>query len=118
LLYAHQDRHAVEGSMEPDLRLDVYSGFGVVDLKPRTFSIFARVDRYNDPCPDCSDIAYLPIDTSAPFTLALAGVEYYIHPSVRFSPNVEWVAYSAPKTAGSVTPKDDVVWRATFYWAW
>ena len=118
LLYAHQDRHAVGGSMEPDLRLDVYSGFGVVDLKPRTFSVFARLDRYDDPCPDCSDIAYLPIDTSAPFTLALAGVEYYIHPSVRFSPNVEWVAYSAPKTAGSATPKDDVVWRATFYWAW
>ena len=117
-LYSHQQRQAVEGSTAPDLSLDIYSGFGVVDLKPKKLSVFARVDRYDDRCPDCSDIAYLPIDTSAPFTLMLAGVEYYIHSSVRFSPNVEWVAYSAPNAAGAATPKDDVVWRATFYWAW
>ena len=82
------------------------------------FSVFARVDRYDDPCPDCSGIDYLPIDTSAPFTLFLAGVEYYLLPSVRFSPNVEWVTYSSPEQAGAARPKDDLVWRATFYWAW
>ncbi len=117
-VYSRQERPAVEGSTAPDLGLDLFSGFGVVDLKPRKFSAFARVDRYADPCPDCASIDYLPIDTSAAFTMLLAGLEYYIHPSVRFSPNVEWVAYSAPETAGVATPKDDVVWRATFYWAW
>jgi hypothetical protein len=117
-LYARQERDAVEGSTAPDLSLDIYSGFGVIDLKPQKFSVFGRVDRYDDPCPDCASIDYLPIDTSTKFTLVVAGAEYYLIPSVRFSPNVEWVNYSAPQQAGLATPRDDLVWRATFYWAW
>ena len=117
-LYSRQARHAAEGSADPDLALNIYSGFAVADLKPHRFSVFARVDRYDDPCPDCSDIDYLPIDTTGKFTLLIAGVEYYLHPSVRFTPNVEWVKYSAPADPAIVRPKDDVVWRATFYWVW
>lgn len=117
-LYSRQARHAAEGPAGPDLALDVYSGFAVADLKPKKVSVFARVDRHGDPCPDCSNIDYLPISTDAPFTLVVTGVEYYIHPSVRFSPNVEWVHYSAPADSAIAQPKDDLVWRATFYWAW
>jgi hypothetical protein len=116
--YALQQRHAKDGTPDPDLRLDIYSGFVVADLKPRKFSVFARVDRHDDPCPDCASIDYLPIDTTTKFTLLIAGAEYYLIPSVRFSPNVEWVAYSSPDKAGAATPKDDIVWRATFYWVW
>jgi hypothetical protein len=115
--YAHQERAAPAGSATPNLRLDVYSGFVVADLKPRTLSAFARVDRHADPCPDCAAIDYLPIDSSSPFTLVLAGVEYYIHPAVRFSPNVEWVHYGTPSPP-ALKPEDDVVWRATIYWVW
>jgi len=32
--------------------------------------------------------------------------------------SVEWVHYSAPADSAIAKPKDDVVWRATFYWAW
>jgi hypothetical protein len=117
-LYSHQARDAAEGSTAPDLRLDVYSGFGVVDLKPQKFSVFARVDRYADPCPDCPNIDYLPIASVSPFTLVIAGAEYYLHPSVRFSPNVEWVRYSTPADPAVTKPGDDIVWRATFYWVW
>ena len=117
-LYSRQERQAVEGSTAPDLSLDIYSAFGVVDVRPRKLSAFARVDRYDDPCPDCSGIDYLPIDTSAKFTMFLAGAEYFLIPSVRFSPNVEWVTYGSPDKAGAVAPADDVVWRATFYWTW
>jgi hypothetical protein len=116
--YAYQKRNAPTGTTVNDLSLDIYSGFAVADLKPQKVSLFARVDRYNDPCPDCSGIDYLPIDTSAKFTMFLAGLEYYVIPSVRFSPNVEWVNYGSPAKAGAETPKDDVVWRATFYWTW
>jgi hypothetical protein len=116
--YAHQKRNAAAGSTSPDLELDIYSGFAVADLKSQKFSLFARVDRYNDPCPDCSGIDYLPIDTSAKFTMFLAGAEYYLIPAVRFSPNVEWVAYGTPAQPGLPAPKDDIVWRATFYWVW
>lgn len=116
--YAYQKRNAAAGSASPDLELDIYSGFAVADLKAQKFSVFARVDRHADPCPDCAGIDYLPIDTSVPFTLFLAGVEYFLLPSVRFSPNVEWVAYGSPEQAGAARPKDDLVWRATFYWVW
>ena len=32
--------------------------------------------------------------------------------------NVERVAYGAPADPATAKPKDDVVWRATFYWVW
>ena len=116
--YSYQKRRAAAGTTARDLSLDIYSGFAVFDPRPQKLSVFARVDRYNDACPDGSAIDYLPIDTSAPFTTLITGIEYYIHPSVRFSPNVEWVAYSTPASPGTPKPEDDVVWRATFYWTW
>ena len=116
--YALQQRHARDGTSDPDLRLDIFSGFVVADLKPQKFSVFARVDRFADPCPDCASSDYLPIDTTTEFTLLIAGAEFYVIPSVRFSPNVEWVAYSAPADSAIAKPKNDIVWRATFYWVW
>jgi hypothetical protein len=75
-----------------------------------------RVDRYTEACPDCSGIDFLPIATNAPFTMVLAGVEYFVVPSVRFSPNIEWVGYDSPVTGSE--PKNDAVARLTFYWTW
>ena len=115
--YARQIRQAPSGAPGPDLRLDLLSAFAVADVRPRKWSVFARVDRHADPCPNCAAIDYLPISTEAPFTMLVAGAEYFLLPSVRFSPNVEWVTYSAPKT-GAEAPGDDVVWRVTFFWSW
>jgi hypothetical protein len=115
--YARQVRHAPSGATGPDLRLDLASAFAVAELEPAKWSVFARVDRLADPCPDCATIDYLPADTKAPFTLLVAGAEYFLLPSVRFSPNVEWVNYRAPGT-GAQAPGDDVVWRLTFFWSW
>lgn len=115
--YSFQKRRAAAGLGGPDTNLDVYSGFGVYDIRPEKVSLFARVDRFNDPCADCGDIDYLPIDTHSPFTLTVAGLEYYIHPSVRLSPNIEYVAYGAP--AGlAAQPRNDMALRLTFYWVW
>ena len=61
-------------------------------------------------------IDYLPIAGIGAFTLTIAGFEYYIHPSVRFSPNVELVSYSEPVTGTKATK--DTVARLTFYWVW
>lgn len=115
--YSFQKRRAAEGTTAADVELDVYSAFAVFDLKPRVSSLFVRVDRFNDPCSDCSGIDYLPIDTKGPFTMTLAGIEYALLPSVRFSPNVEWVNYSEPEN-GSPAPKKDLAARLTFYWTW
>ena len=114
--YTTQKRAAPAGSTAADIDLDIMSGFGVVDLKAGSTSAFVRVDRYDDPCADCAGIDYLPIDTTQPFTMTLAGVEYLLHPSVRISPNVEWVKYSKPE-GGATAPKDDLALRLTFFWS-
>lgn len=115
--YSRQTRRAPEGTTAADLELDVFSGFGVFDVKPDKVSAFLRVDRYNDPCPDCAGIDYLPIDTTQPFTLTLAGIEYALHPAVRISPNIEWVKYGS-RAGSTTTPADDLAARLTFFWAW
>ena len=99
-----------------DTDLTILSGFGVFDMKPKTVTAFARVDRMTDPCSDCGAIDYLPIATTNPFTFVLAGIDYALHPQVRISPNVEWVGYSDRN--GIVTPKNDTAARITFSFAW
>ncbi len=116
--YSYQKRQAAEGTTAPDVEQTLVSVFGVYDATPQKLSAFARLDFYTDPCPQCSGIDYLPIDTSATFTTAIAGIEYYVNPSVRFSPNVEWVRYGTPANAALSAPDDDLVARATFYWTW
>ena len=115
--YSFQKRRAAAGVGGPDTNLDIYSGFGVYDIRPEKFSLFARVDRFDDPCADCGGIDYLPIETSSPFTLTIAGLEYYIHPAVRLSPNIEYVAYGAPVGQALQAP-NDLALRLTFYWVW
>jgi len=117
--YSYQNRQAAEGSTAEDVEQDLVSVFGVWDPKPQKFSAFLRLDFYDDPCGlGCIGIDYLPISGDARFTTTIAGIEYYIHPSVRFSPNVEWVTYGTPGQAGVSTPGDDIVARATFFWTW
>lgn len=109
--YSYQKRRALSGDSE----LNLLSGFGVVDLRPKLLSAFARVDRMNDPCGDCAGIDYLPIAPTHPFTTTIAGVEYWLHPAVRISPNVEWVVYGKEGTLPK--PANDTVGRLTFYWS-
>jgi hypothetical protein len=118
LLYSFQKRRAADDGSTSEVNLDLISAFGVVDLKPQKISAFVRLDRHADPCSNCADVDYLPIDPSAAFTLTIAGIEYYIHPSVRFSPNIEWVAYGTPRAANVTHPTNDLVVRLTFFWVW
>jgi len=116
--YSYQRRKAITGSTAQDLTLDIFSGFGVVDLKPNRFSMFVRVDRYDDACADCSGLDYLPMSAAAPFTMTMAGLEYYLLPTVRFSPNIQYVTYGTPESANIPKPKNELACRATFYWTW
>lgn len=112
--YARQSRKAAEGTAGPDVDLDVFSAFGVVDLLENRGAAFLRVDRYADPCVDCGAIDYLPIATTEPFTMTIAGFEYRLHPAVRVSPNIEWVTYGG----GDSAPESDLAARLTFFWSW
>lgn len=115
-LYTMQKRKIANGA-GPDIDLNIASGFGVFDVKRQKLTLFARVDKVNDPCSDCSGIDYLPIANSAPFLTAIAGLEYYLQPSLRVSPNIEYVTYDDPPS-GAPKPRRTSVARLTFYWAW
>ena len=109
-------RRSTAGGVGVRTDLDIYSGFGVLEMPQRKLSFFVRLDRFDDPCADCEPMEYLPISPNAPFTLTIAGMEYHILPNVRVGPNIEHVAYSTP-SAGA-RPKNDTVARFTFYWNW
>jgi hypothetical protein len=113
--YTFQRREPGDAAGE-NTDLDIFSGFGVVDMPRGKSSFYVRVDRFADACTDCTAMDYLPIAGNAPFTLTIAGMEYFILPSVRVGPNVEYVAYGAATTGAK--PKNDAVARFTFYWSW
>jgi len=115
--YVRNIRRPAAGTADTAVDIDIFSGFGVWNVKPDKVSIFARVD-HSTANPDADGIDYLPIDRGSPFTMGLAGIEYFLLPSVRVSPNVEFVRYGPPKAGGSVTPKHDLVMRLSFYWSW
>ena len=115
--YVHHTRQPNAGTSNPVTTINVTSGFGVWIVKPIKFTVFGRFD-HSDANPDASGIDYLPIYNKAAFNLGVAGVDYYIHPSVRLSPNVEWVNYGTAITGGTKPAKNDVVFRATFFWTW
>ena len=120
--YTYQKRRPANNTTAADIDLDIYSVFGVYDLKVQKYSVFVRYDRFDDACGDCAGnppaVDYLPLDSTAPFGLTIAGFEYYLIPSLRFSPNIEYVSYSNPTNPALTRPKNDNVFRMTFYWTW
>jgi hypothetical protein len=115
--YLWQERKPTAGTTAPSVNVSVVSGFGVFTVRPQKVVLFGRLDRVLDPLPD-GGLDYLPISTASPFTFGVAGVEFFLHPSVRFAPNVEFVNYGTPRNTAIEQPKNDVVLRATFYWTW
>ena len=116
LMYLYQQRQAGSVANATGLDLDVYSGFAVWDLVPKKWTLFGRVDRFDDPNPDGPRIDYLPLSALAPFTLTIAGVDWALYGTLRLSPNVEWVTYGDPTSGPDLD--DDVIVRATFFWSW
>lgn len=115
--YLYQKR--ASGTAAPDTKIDIWSGFGVWEFKPKQATLFARFDKVRGKLgsaevglPGADGIDYLVLSTKSPFKTVIFGLEYYLHPSVRISPNVEWVSYD-----DSAVHKD-VVPRLTFFWSW
>jgi hypothetical protein len=110
------------GSSSADTEIDTTSAFGALDVVKKKASVFGRfdwVDGDNQKAagtgvPGVDGIDYLPIDNRFDFTFGVAGLEWYLHPSFRISPNVEFVSYGDGPSGVSI--EDDVVYRMTFYW--
>ncbi|MBP1606983.1 MAG: hypothetical protein H6Q08_2357 [Acidobacteria bacterium] len=120
--YLWQQRRS--GTSAPDTEIDIVSAFGVFDVVPEKATIFGRADwvdgnnmKTSDTgLPGADGIDYLPIDPRFDFTFVVVGFDWYLHRSLRFSPNIEFVTYGDGPAGVSVD--NDVVPRLTFYWVW
>jgi hypothetical protein len=108
----------------PDQTIAVWSGFAVVDIRPKKADLFFRADRVQGHLgsvetglPGAEDIDYWLLSSQSPFTTWIVGGQWYVHPSVRLSPNLELVRYAKdPDPANFPGRHQDSIFRFTFYW--
>jgi hypothetical protein len=57
------------------------------------------------------------LSSQSPFTMWIAGGEWFLHPSVRVGPNLELVRYSKdPDPVNFPGRRQDSILRFTFFW--
>jgi hypothetical protein len=111
LLFADQRRQNATG---PDTKLQVMSLYADTKASANARPFF-RVDFVNNPVPGADKISYLALSKDAKPTFYMAGVEYKLSEDVKIIPNIEYVTYRDSTT--SSTPKNNVFFRVTFYYA-
>lgn len=116
--YIWQERQSGSAGVA-STRVEIWSGFAVWDFKPKKASLFGRIDdvkgklgRTEVGLPGADGIDYRVLSADSPFRAYLFGIEWLLHPSVRISPNIEWVHYDDPAIGKDVVP------RVTVYWTW
>jgi hypothetical protein len=108
----------------PDQTIAVWSGFAVWDILPKKASLFFRIDdvaghrgELETGLPGADGIDYWLLSTQSPFTTWIFGGEWYLHPAVRVSPNLEVVRYTKePDPTNSPGRRQDSMFRLTFFW--
>jgi hypothetical protein len=121
--YLWQERQSGKSSV-PDQKLDIWSGFGVWEVLPKKAELFARVDSVKGTLgsadtglPGADGIDYWIMSTKQPFKAYFLGGEWFLHPSIRVSPNVEWVQYDNDPDPARFPGRDkDRIYRITFFW--
>jgi hypothetical protein len=116
--YLWQERKSGKANVD-DTKIQIWSAFGVWDFAPKKGSLFGRVDDVKGQLgskdaglPGADGIDYLLLSAKSPFKAYILGLEWYLHSSVRLSPNVEIVNYKDSSIGTDVVP------RLTFYWTW
>jgi hypothetical protein len=108
----------------PDQKIAIWSGFGVWEFAPKQADVFFRFDSVKGTLgsadtglPGADGIDYWLMSTKKPFKTFVFGAEYYLHSSIRISPNVEWVKYDSDPDPTNFPGRDqDRLFRLTFYW--
>jgi hypothetical protein len=121
--YLWQERQSGDDIL-PDQTIDVWSGFVVWDVVPKKADLFLRSDFVKGDLggtetglPDAEDIDYLLLSSQSPFSTWIVGGEWYLHPAVRLSPNLEIVRYkNEPDPVQFPGRRKDAILRFTFYW--
>jgi hypothetical protein len=123
LQYLWQERASPEDT-GPDQTIDIWSGFVIYDVVPKKADLFVRVDSVKGHLggaetglPGAEDIDYWLLSSQSPFLTWIVGGEWYLHPSVRMSPNLELVRYANdPDPAQFPGRRQDSMLRFTFFW--
>src|SRR5262249_24151922 len=93
--YLWQKRESGETGVA-DQNISIWSGFGVWDYQPKKADVFVRVDHVSGEkggvdtgLPGAEGIDYWLLSSKQPFTMWIAGAEWFLNPNVRVSPNLE-----------------------------
>ena len=108
----------------PDQTIGIWSGFGVWDVAPKKADLFARVDAVTGHLgdletglPGADGIDYWLLSSNSKFTTWIVGGEWYLHPSIRVSPNLELAKYAQdPDPVNFPGRNQDSIFRLTFFW--
>jgi hypothetical protein len=107
----------------PTQEISLWSGFAVWE-RPNKADLFLRVDSVagdlggvETGLPGAEDIDYWLLSSRSPFTTWIVGGEWFLHPSVRLSPNLELVRYRKdPDPVNFPGRRTDSILRLTFFW--
>jgi len=121
--YLWQQRQSGQEDV-PDQTISIWSGFGIWEFLPKKADLFLRADsvrgHLGDPStglPGAEGIDYWLLSSDSPFTNWIFGAEWYLHPSVRLSPNLEMVRYARdPDPVNLPRRRADSQLRLTFFW--
>jgi hypothetical protein len=108
----------------PHQTIAVWSGFGVWEFLPKKANLFLRADSVTGHLgdvetglPGADGIDYWLLSNQSPFTTWIVGSEWYLHPAVRLSPNLELVRYThEPDPVNNPGRSQDAQVRFTFFW--
>src|SRR5262249_41635565 len=108
----------------PDQNISIWSGFGVWDYQPKKADVFVRVDHVSGEkgvdtgLPGAEGIDYWLLSSKQPFTMWIAGAEWFLNPNVRVSPNLELANYSNdPDPTNFPGRSRETILRLTFFWS-
>jgi len=121
--YLYQKRESGKDNV-PDQKIDIWSAFAYWEFSPKKGDVFFRFDdvkgklgSVDTGLPGGDGIDYWILSTKQPFKTYIFGGEWWLHPSIRFSPNVEMVQYDNDPDPVKFAGRDqDRIFRFTFYW--
>lgn len=121
--YTYQQRKSGKAGVA-DQKIDIWSAFGIWEFSPKKADVFARFDSVKGKqgstdtgLPGADGIDYWLMSAKQPFKAYFFGLEYFLHPSIRISPNVEIAKYDNDPDPTNFPGRDqDRIFRFTFYW--
>ena len=121
--YLWQARRSGQADV-PDQTISIWSGFAVWEFLPKKASLFLRLDHVKGDLgdvetglPGADEIDYWLLSSQSPFTTWIVGAEWYLHPVIRLSPNLELVRYAHdPDPTTFPGRRHDSILRLTFFW--